>query len=203
MLATAGELVFQGSSIGEFAAYDAGSGKRLWQFPAQTGIVAAPISYAVGGRQYVSVAAGWGSIFALLGGKGTAMLGQENHSRILAFSLEGKEQLPAIEKVVKAIPEPPAGEVDAAQWAMGKDLYHERCSVCHGTGAVGGGVLPDLRYASAETHAKWDAIVLGGLLRDRGMPSFAPIFGKADSDAIHAFVIERSRFWYEQQAAAN
>ncbi len=198
VLATAGDLVFQGSSIGEFAAYDADSGKRLWQFPAQTGIVAAPISYAVDGKQHVAVAAGWGSVFALLGGKGAAMLGQENHSRILAFGIGGEQLLPAIEKVAKVIPEPPPGDIDATQWATGKDLYHERCSVCHGTGAVGGGVLPDLRYASAETHAKWDAIVLGGLLRDKGMPSFAPIFGKAESDAIHAFVLERSRFWYEE-----
>ena len=203
VLATAGDLVFQGSSIGEFAAYDADSGNRLWQFPAQTGIVAAPISYAVGDRQFVSVAAGWGSILPLLGGQGAALLGQENHSRILAFTLEGEQSLPAVERVAVAIPEPPAGDTDAATRALGKDLYHERCSVCHGTGAVGGGVLPDLRYTSAETHAQWDAIVLGGLLRDKGMPAFAPIFSNADSDAIHAFVVERARFWYEQAAASR
>ncbi len=108
-----------------------------------------------------------------------------------------------MQKVAAAIPEPPASDADATQWAVGKDLYHERCGICHGTGAVGGGVLPDLRYSSAETHEKWDAIVLGGMLKDKGMPAFAPIFSKAESDAIHAFVTERTRFWHEQQAAAK
>ena len=40
ILATAGDLVFQGSLIGEFAAYDAGTGERVWQYPVHTGIAA-------------------------------------------------------------------------------------------------------------------------------------------------------------------
>ncbi len=204
VLATAGGLVFQGSSIGEFAAYDANSGERVWQFAAQTGIVAAPISYAVDGEQHVAVAAGWGSIFALLGGQGAAALGQTNVSRILAFNVAGEQSLPAIEATAPAaFPEPPDSEATPAQLAMGKDLYHERCGVCHGTGVISGGVLPDLRRSGAEIHTIWDTIVLDGAFREKGMPAFGQIFSKEDSDAIHAFVLERSRFAYERQQSVR
>jgi mono/diheme cytochrome c family protein len=193
VLATAGGLVFQGSLVGEFAAYDAAGGERLWQFPAQTGIAAAPISYGAGGRQMVAVAAGWGSAFALFGGKATASLGLRNRSRVLAFSLDGTAALPEPEPVIASgIPRPPEYTADAAQLALGKDLYYERCAVCHGLDAASGGVLPDLRRAGPETHAAWDAIVRGGLYRERGMPAFAPIFSAADSEAVRAFVLERA-----------
>jgi quinohemoprotein ethanol dehydrogenase len=83
--------------------------------------------------------------------------------------------------------------------AAGKDIFCERCFACHGPGAVSGGVLPDLRRASLETHEMWDAIVLGGSLRDKGMPGFGQILTKEDSDAVHSFVIERARHAYENQ----
>ena len=200
VLATAGDLVFQGSLIGEFAAYDADSGERLWQFPSQTGIVAAPMTYSVDDQQHVAVAAGWGTIFALFGGEGSAALGHKNHSRILAFRLGGEQSLPAREAVaLAAIPEPPASDASAAQVAAGKDIYYERCMMCHGESVASGGVLPDLRRLTPEKHAIWDTIVLDGALRDIGMPAFGQILSKEDSEAVHAFVIERSRNAYNKQ----
>lgn len=199
-LATAGNLVFQGSLIGEFAAYNASNGKRLWQFQSQTGIVAAPVSYSVDDEQHIAVAAGWGSIFGLIGSEGTASLGLINRSRILAFKLGGEAALPAIEEVAAMpIPEPPASAAGALQLAQGKDLYYERCMPCHGVDVAGGGVLSDLRRLTPQTHAIWDAIVLEGVLRDVGMPAFDPILSKDDSDAVHAFVIERARRAYDKQ----
>ena len=61
-LATAGDLVFQGTADGYFSAYDAATGERLWRFNAGLGIIAAPISYSVGGKQYVSVLVGYGGV---------------------------------------------------------------------------------------------------------------------------------------------
>ncbi len=63
-----------------------------------------------------------------------------------------------------------------------------------------GGVLPDLRYASHDTFAAWDAIVLAGAFRDKGMPAFGGIFSKEDSDAVRAFVIHEARRAYAQQS---
>ena len=201
-LATGGELVFQGSLIGEFAAYGADSGNRLWSFDAQTGVAAAPITYLAGGQQHVAVAAGWGTVFALFGGEASAAMGMKNYSRILAFRQGGAAALPARPAAAVApIPEPPSMDADAAVLAAGKDLYYDRCVACHGINVAGGGVLPDLRYATAETHATWDAIVLGGSRRDKGMPAFGGIFSKDDSDAVHAFVINESRLAYEKSGA--
>jgi glucose dehydrogenase len=50
-LSTAGMLVFQGDMYGNFAAYDAESGVRLWAKPAPTGVMAPPITYSIDGEQ--------------------------------------------------------------------------------------------------------------------------------------------------------
>ena len=64
-LATAGDLVFQGTADGYFSAYDASTANRLWQFNAGLGIIAAPISFAAHGKQYVSVLVGYGGSAAI------------------------------------------------------------------------------------------------------------------------------------------
>jgi PQQ-dependent dehydrogenase (methanol/ethanol family) len=201
-LVTAGNLVFQGSLIGEMAAYRADTGERLWQFDAQTGVAAAPISYSVDGRQHVAVAAGWGTLFAVFGGEATAAMQMQNHSRILAFNLGGDAALPPRPAVaMPAMPEPPDIDADATTMARGKSLYYDRCVACHGMNVASGGLMPDLRHATAETHAAWDAIVLGGSLRDMGMPAFGGILSKADSDAVHAFVVAEARRAFERSGA--
>jgi PQQ-dependent dehydrogenase (methanol/ethanol family) len=202
VLATGGNLVFQGSLIGEFAAYDAGNGERLWQFSAQTGIAAAPVSFSVNDQQHVAVAAGWGTFFALAGGEMTASLGMKNISRILAFRLGGDASLPAVEATPRPpVPEPVAEPAGEEVVAAGKSIYYERCWHCHGDGAVSGGVTPDLRYSTAETHAQWDAIVLGGMKQANGMPAFGNILAPEDSEAVRNYVLERAqRAWARQQA---
>jgi PQQ-dependent dehydrogenase (methanol/ethanol family) len=58
VLATGGELVFNGEANGWFKAFDARSGKELWKYNAGAGVNAPPVSYMVNGKQYVAVAAG-------------------------------------------------------------------------------------------------------------------------------------------------
>ncbi len=57
-VATAGGVVFTGLSDSLFVAYDARTGAELWHYRAAAGVNAPPITYAVGGRQYIAVAAG-------------------------------------------------------------------------------------------------------------------------------------------------
>jgi len=52
VLATAGNLVFQGRSDGKLCAYRATDGKKLWEFDAGTGIMAPPVTYLVGRVQH-------------------------------------------------------------------------------------------------------------------------------------------------------
>ena len=132
----------------------------------------------------------------LAGGEVAALAGVVNRSRLIVFSLDGKQQLAEPVAEVRELAPPPL-EASAEQVAVGKTLFAARCMPCHGDGAVGGGVVPDLRYMSAQTHAEFDAIVLGGLRHDKGMVGFAnvsgnAVFGKDEVDAIHAYVIKRA-----------
>jgi alcohol dehydrogenase (cytochrome c) len=58
VLSTAGGVVFSGTNEGNFFALDADSGKPLWDFNVGAGVRANPISYAVDGKQYVTISAG-------------------------------------------------------------------------------------------------------------------------------------------------
>jgi PQQ-dependent dehydrogenase (methanol/ethanol family) len=58
VLATAGNLVFNGEANGWFKAFDAANGKELWKYNCGAGVNAPAVSYMVGGKQYVAVAAG-------------------------------------------------------------------------------------------------------------------------------------------------
>ncbi len=58
VLATAGDLVFNGEANGWFKAFDAKTGKELWKYNAGAGVNAPPVSYMANGKQYVAVAAG-------------------------------------------------------------------------------------------------------------------------------------------------
>ena len=61
MLATAGGLVFSGGTNDrKLHAFDATSGKLLWEFPTNSGILAPPSSFTIDGKQYIAVQSGWG-----------------------------------------------------------------------------------------------------------------------------------------------
>ena len=192
VLVTAGNLLFQGQAKGHFVAYRADNGERLWDFAVQTGVMAGPVSYAIDSVQFVAVAAGWGSGFALLGGRAAQRVGVRNVSRILAFKLAGEAELPPQDDTPYVIPEPPPMTAAAEAVTQGRRLYHNYCFGCHGDSAVSGRVLPDLRHMTPETHAQWQAIVLGGVRQARGMVSYSDLLSVDESAAIHAYVIQRA-----------
>jgi PQQ-dependent dehydrogenase (methanol/ethanol family) len=60
-VATAGDLVFYGTMDGWFKALDARTGKLLWRFKTESGIVGQPVTYrGPDGKQYVAVFSGVG-----------------------------------------------------------------------------------------------------------------------------------------------
>lgn len=190
-LSTAGDLVFQGTAHGTFAAYRASDGKLLWEEPAGTGIVAAPVTFVVDGVQYVAVMAGWGGAFALSGGEAAAEAGvDDNSGRLLVYTLGGTAKLPVHETRERQIAALPA-DFDGAAIKQGSDTFHRWCLVCHGPGAVGGGVLPDLRMSAPEIYDSLEAIVLGGAFEANGMPRFDRWLKPADVDAIRTYLLAR------------
>ena len=195
VLSTSGNLVFQGTSDGELVAYDAQTGEKKWSKDLQTGIIAAPITYSIDDKQYVTVIAGYGGVFALQAGLPPKNSGGPINARIVTFSLEGNTELPQ-RPVNINMPKPPPPIEDQASIARGEDLYHWECHVCHGAGAMGGGVIADLRFMTEETHEKFMEITLGGLYTEKGMVGFARRLSEEDAEDIHAYLIQRANETY-------
>jgi alcohol dehydrogenase (cytochrome c)/quinohemoprotein ethanol dehydrogenase len=204
VVATAGNLVFQGNANGELVAYRADTGERLWSSPTQAAVLAAPMTYQVGNEQYVAIEVGWGGAFGLAAGE----LARDNHiaanlPRVLAFKLKGAASLPPLPVVAPAVLDPPADVATVATVTSGKLLFHTYCSTCHGDSATGSGVLPDLRYSGAlKDKALWNETVLNGLREANGMISFRKALSASDSDMIRAYVIHRATEDRKAEAAA-
>jgi quinohemoprotein ethanol dehydrogenase len=109
---------------------------------------------------------------------------------MLVFKLGGTAALPAT--AVRAIPAPPPQTATADTIARGEGAYNKTCRICHGGNLISGGMTPDLRFMSRDTHSQFEAIVLGGARADRGMASFADAVSVDDVEAIHAYIIAES-----------
>jgi mono/diheme cytochrome c family protein len=191
VLATGGNLVFQGRADGIFAAFRATDGKVVWRFDAATGIMAPPVTYTVDGVQYVTVMAGWGGSAGLMN---TPAVGaaKPGWGRILTFALDAKAALKPPPFGHKDPPLPAIATKQNSQTVhMGALLFNSHCFTCHGLNAVAG-PLPDLRYSTKETLASFAAIVLDGARASDGMPSFKKILSAKEVNAIRAYIIARA-----------
>ncbi|MCZ6804881.1 MAG: PQQ-binding-like beta-propeller repeat protein [Proteobacteria bacterium] len=89
VLTTAGGLVFNGNSTGDYMAYDADNGNELWRFNVGSGMRSGPISYSAGGKQYILVPTGWGGLAAAFaGGVFPKFVGNPGGAALIAFSLD-------------------------------------------------------------------------------------------------------------------
>ena len=191
VLATAGNVVFQGDATGNFSAYDAANGGLLWSVATGSAINAAPVSYSVEDTQYVliPIGAGGGAQFVYP----ELHAGENAHgpARLLAFTLRGDLEMPVAppdNRELSALPSTASADIIE----HGKALYADRCSGCHGKGAAArvGGSVPDLRFAADDVHAAWNGIVIGGARRANGMP--ATSMAAEDAEAIRQYVLSRA-----------
>ncbi|MFT5574623.1 MAG: quinohemoprotein ethanol dehydrogenase [Bermanella sp.] len=200
LLSTAGGLVFQGNADAKFVAYNAKTGERLWNHFAQTAIVAAPISYAIDGEQYIAVASGWGGTFALIYGGLFPAESAPGVGRLMVFKLGGKAQLPAIAERHLSRPTPPAQSANSSMLVAGEVLYAGNCIVCHGDNVVSSGLLPDLRWTPLlAVPEAWNSVILGGARAGQGMPSFGSKLSKDDTESIRQYVISQAHKPFEDQ----
>lgn len=201
VLATAADLVFQPGTNCSFSAYDAHTGERLWQTTTQMSTIAGPISYMVDGEQYIAFMSGWGGAEGLYGSVPCEDGKRATTGRILVYKIDGSAVLPPASTPPPVALPPARMAVDETTLAHGEALFRRHCGFCHSLGPADGGVVPNLAHIPESTHATWDAIVLGGARRNKGMIGFAHLFDAEDSRAIQAYVIDVAHDAVTERAA--
>jgi quinohemoprotein ethanol dehydrogenase len=201
VMSTAGNLVFQGRGSGELWVYAADTGKVLKVIKTGSHLMAAPMTYAVDGRQYVAIQAGYGGAAITVGPfpPSSAALKYENVNRIIAFKLGGGEVPVPAARVDEPFTEPPQQNATQAEIDAGEVKFVEQCSRCH---VLGPSSTPDLRRLNAGLHAAFKDIVLHGMLAPAGMERFDDLLSEQDADNIHAYLIDQSWLAYRQQQAS-
>jgi len=198
VLATGGNLVFQGALDGRFRAYDAAKGgEPLWQFDTQYPALSGPISYEIDGEQYIAVTAGWGTALPLAGGTGNrdgaARMGASVMGRVLVYKIGGAAKL---EPNYPFVPDPVPTAEDFGSAAVvehGKELYFNNCMVCHGDSVQSGGIVTDLRWSGVPaTKDGFAEVVIDGKYASSGMASFKQKLAPEDVEAIRAYIVNRS-----------
>ncbi len=195
VMSTHGGLVFQGQADGRFVARDDRTGAVLWSADLGVGTQAPPITYSVGGRQYVSILAGWAGGQMLLGSLSAqhGWVGRNHPRRLLTYVLDGKAALPPSPPPSRPVPvDDTAVTVNPALALRGRALY-ERCLICHGAGVVAGGFAPDLRASPIPLNPQAFAAVMQGGLQSRGMPPF-PELTPEDLNALRHYIRQRARY---------
>ena len=198
VMSSAGNLVFQGRGSGELWVYAADTGRVLKTVPTGSHIMAAPMTYAVNGEQFVAVQVGYGGAAISVGTypPGSAAMQYQNENRIIAFKLGGGAVPTPTPRIEERFPEPPPQAGDAAAIAAGEIKFIQECSRCH---VLGPSSTPDLRRLNAGRHAAFKDIVLGGALAPLGMESFAEWLNEKDVENIHAYLIDQSWAAYRAQ----
>ena len=195
-MTTAGNLVFQGTALGEFRAYAADTGRQLFSYAAGSGIMAGASTYMVGDTQYVAVLTGRGGALPLTIGYAIGAAGAvPNVPRLLVFKIGGSATLPAPPPADTSAFSPPAPVGSASEVAAGRANYGRYCQVCHGASAGGGGVLPNLQRSGALADAEaWKAVLIDGVLEGNGMISFKRVMTSGEAESVRRYVIDEANW---------
>lgn len=204
VLATAGNLVFQSGADGIFRALDAATGKILWTFDAQATAMGGPITYSIGGTQYVAIAIGNGGSHWLAGGLSSPQRKSTPTGRVLVFRLGGKAPYQRIETMPDRFTPPAPITNDKSLLDRGARNYSIFCAACHGFGGISGQVTPDLRRsATIADAAAFKMVVKQGTLLPNGMPKFGNELPTADTESIRAFLIDEARYIAREEGRAK
>jgi quinohemoprotein ethanol dehydrogenase len=190
---TAGNLVFQGQLTGEFSAYAAKDGRKLWSFDGQTGFQGQPITYLAHGKQYVTVIAGYRAVG---GFNDPTRLWDYNsqHRRVLTFALDANAKLPPPDAPYEpAFVGDEGFTVDPGKAALGAGVVGAHCSNCHGGKLEAGGAAPDLRASAIPLSTQaLTAVLHGGALVANGMPRFEELTPE-EIEGVRHYIRQRAR----------
>ena len=149
-LATAGDLVFAGTTNRRFRAHDARTGEVLWEKMLNAPVTGFPVSYAIDGEQYIAIAVGGGDLLSGLLNLFAGVQVPAGSPVLYVFRLAREDRprvaiAPAPTTTVERfeLPSPVDPSITCASVAAedaerGAVLYRDQCTSCHGTGLNGG-----------------------------------------------------------------
>ncbi|WP_336981645.1 PQQ-binding-like beta-propeller repeat protein [Altererythrobacter fulvus] len=210
LLTTGGGLLFAGDAGGRFSALDQKNGSVLWQINLGSSVTGYPVTFEVGGHQYVAVSTGrW------LNDNFTPELKHGAQNTLFVFALpdagigaKGPYRAPV--NVAGGIytandpaqnnGRPPAertvadGIFSAAEAARGKTLYAEHCAACHGADFNPAPGAPPVKGAAFLTN--WKTRTLGEFYaKVKTMPpGAAGSLSDADYRAAMAYILEANGY---------
>lgn len=157
-LATAGGIVFGGTSDRQFFALHDETGELLWQTRLNGDISGAPITYELNGKQYVAVTAGGRIAQTTTLGRLVGVDVPQGSGTVWVFALPAgrPRQLPRPVRLDTATRSIRDGIYQASQADQGEQLFEQECSVCHEVE----------NYAGANLIAKWGGGTLGDIYQD-------------------------------------
>lgn len=192
VMTTASGLVFQGHVDGHFMAFDAITGKQLACVDVGDKMVAAPMTYRVGGEQFV----------AIMGtGKTRGAASRSKRGRIVALKLNGGPVPHPIEDDNEQIAAPPQANAGTPQQIeQGAQLFARHCAICH----LGGQKAPSLPQMSPATHLQFGAIVINGARIEKGMPGFDSVLSGEEARDLYAYINDLAwKYFYESRHAKS
>ena len=176
--------MFQGTADGRFIAYNATKGEKLWESPTGTGVVAAASTYMVDGKQYVSVAVGWGGVYGV-----TARATEHNSAGDRLYLRRGWQGVTAR-----------LHQVSDGKPAVGREVRSGRCRSGHPAlrfelrdlsrvpGVDKGGNVRNLAYVGADPIRNLKSIMFSDAYTARGMPNFTGKLSDDDVVKLTAFI---------------
>ena len=188
LLATASDLLFQGTADGRLTAYDARLGQLIWEVSLHTGIMAPPVTYLVDGVQYLTVVTGWGGGYGMKNKHTDVIL----PGTVYTFKIGGSDPLPDLPTFLpkRLISSNIATDITVIK--KGERVFNKYCATCHALAESVGGVAPGLGYSSLVGTKGFEQVVLDGALLINGMPDFSDRLSLEDVTAIQHFIFDKT-----------
>ncbi len=179
-LATAGGLVFGGTADRQFFALSSDTGELLWQTRLNGDVSGAPVSYELGGKQYIAVASGGRAAPTTTLGRLVGVDVPQGSGVMWVFALPDDEPRPLPRPTRRDRPSRSLadGVFTASQAAQGKQLFAQECSLCH----------QPANYTGANFAAKWGAGTLGDVYQDMAL-SMPPANAGGLTPATYASIV--------------
>ena len=181
LLTTKGGLVFVGHNDGRLIAYNAKTGKQVWEFKTDAGVNAPPVAYEVDGKEYISVLVA-----------GNSLAGSKHGDSLWTFSLDGKIKSGTVtnNKAKKNDNKDKGKDTSTAKGNPddGEKVFKGNCLACHGEQGAGGHNGPNLQQSdiAKDPQKVMERVKKGGTV----MPAFGDLLTDQQIKDVTSYITD-------------